>query len=129
MELSEAVITFITNVSGTIVAIITIAGIVAKIKPIGRWMKQAVFRELYAADKRHDERLDSLELKQLKQVICDRRIPPGDRLNAGEEYLQRGANGEVRAVYESLKQYVEKKQMASLESWDREQRERREEAV
>jgi hypothetical protein len=104
--------------AAVIAAIISAVAAAAKIRPIGRWCKQMLFKELYEADAKHDGRLDSLELRALKQTICDRRLPLAERLNAGEEYTRRGHNGEIRAIYESLKRYAEEQQLASLAAWD-----------
>jgi hypothetical protein len=93
MKIEDAVLYLVHNVVSTMLAIIAVAALISKIKPIGRAIKRFAFGELYSADERHDKRLDNLEMQQLKQIICDRRLPDDDRLNAGDEYLKRGGNG------------------------------------
>jgi hypothetical protein len=122
MQAVHVILTFLANIAETVIAVIFLAGMAAKIKPIGQGLKQALFNELYLADKCHDERLDRLELQQLKQIICDRRMPYPDRLNAGETYIRRGGNGEVRAIYDSLARYAAQRQLDELESRDRDGR-------
>jgi hypothetical protein len=103
MKIEDAVLYLVHNVVSTMLAIIAVAALISKVKPIGRAIKRFAFGELYAADERHDKRLDNLEMQQLKQIICDRRLPDEDRLNAGEEYLKRGGNGEIKARHEALR--------------------------
>jgi hypothetical protein len=119
MDIQQVTITLINNFTATLVAIITLAGIIGKIKPIGNSIKRFFFFELYAANEKQDKRLDNLEMQQLKQIICDRRLPVGDRLNAGDEYIGRGGNGEIKVIYESLKEVAKKKQ---IEQEEREKR-------
>jgi hypothetical protein len=108
MSINDALLYLINNLAGTLLAITAVAAFIAKVKPVGRSIKRFVFAELYAADEKQDKRMDNLEMQQLKQIICDRLLPDGDRLAAGEEYLKRGGNGEIRARYEALKRvYVE----------------------
>jgi hypothetical protein len=103
MEIKDAILYLINNWVSTILAIIVVAGVVVKIRPVGKALKHLAFRELYAADEKHDKRLDQLEMQQLKQIICNSSLPIEDRLDAGDEYIGRGGNGAVKARYESLK--------------------------
>jgi hypothetical protein len=103
MDIQQAIMHIVNTFAGTVMAIIVIAGIIAKIKPIGASLKRFFFSELYAADEKHDKRLDNLEMQQLKQIICDRRLPIGDRLKAGDAYIERGGNGDIKARHEALK--------------------------
>jgi rRNA-processing protein FCF1 len=119
----------VNTFAGTLTAIIVIAGIIAKIKPIGRVIKQFCFRELYEANERQDKRLENLELQQLKQIICDRRLPDGERLKAGEEYIRRGGNGEVKMIYEAVMEAAKKKRLEERERFEQEQIGKRREAV
>jgi hypothetical protein len=112
MEIQNAAMYLINNLTGNLIAIIVIAGFIRKVKPIGAAIKRFCFAELYAANDRQDQRLDNLEMQQLKQIICDRRFPPGERLNAVDEYIKRGGNGEMMARGEALK----KKHIAELET-------------
>jgi hypothetical protein len=121
MEPQEAVMYLIHNFVGTIVAIMVVAGIITKIKPVGVALKRFCFGELYDANEKQDKRLDNLELYQLKQILCDRRFPDSERLNAGEEYIKRGGNGEVKMRYEALKQYCEQKIMRDRERAEQQQ--------
>jgi hypothetical protein len=105
----EAVLYLVNNVAATMMAIVTIAGIIGKIKPVGNSIKRFFFLELYEANEKQDRRLDNLEMQQLKQIICDRRLPAGERLNAGGEYTARGGNGEIRMICESLAEASKKK--------------------
>jgi hypothetical protein len=125
MELQTAVMDIVNTFAGTITGIIVIAGVVAKIKPIGRAIKQFCFRELYEANEKQDKRLDNLELQQLKQIICDRRLADGERLNAGEEYIRRGGNGEIRMIYEAIMEAAKKKRLEDREQREREEMEKR----
>jgi hypothetical protein len=103
MKIEDAILYLINNLISTLLAIIAVVAFIGKVKPIGNALKHFIFREIYDADRQHDKRLDNLEMQQLKQIICDRNLPDDDRLNAGEEYLKRGGNGEIKARYEALK--------------------------
>jgi hypothetical protein len=103
MDIKDAVLYLLNNWISNVLAIAAIAGFIGLIKPIGRSIKRFVFAELYAADEKQNKRLDKLEMQQLKQIICDRRMPVEDRLNAGDEYLKRGGNGEIKARHEALR--------------------------
>jgi hypothetical protein len=127
MELPAAIATLINTFAGTFSAIIVISGAVAKIKPVGKALKRFAFAELYAANEKQDKRLDNLEMQQLKQIICDRRLPDGERLNAGEEYIRRGGNGEIRMIYEAVKEASKKKRLEDRERREQEERENRRE--
>jgi hypothetical protein len=121
MSITQALMYIANTFAGTIMAVIVIAGIIAKIKPIGASLKRFFFSELYAANEKQDKRLDNLELQQLKQIICDRRLPDGERLNAGDEYIKRGSNGEIKMIYEAVK----KKSLEERERFEKEQAGRR----
>jgi hypothetical protein len=125
MDLSQALTHIINTFAGTAAALIAIAGVVAKIKPIGVSIKRFLFAELYASNEKQDRRLDNLELQQLKQIICDRRLPDGERLNAGDEYIKRGGNGEIKMIYESIKEAAKKRRLEERERFEKEQTERR----
>jgi hypothetical protein len=103
MDIKDAVLYLINNWISTMLAIIAVAGFIGLVKPIGNNLKRFAFKELYAADEKQDKRLDNLEMQQLKQIICDRRLPVEDRLKAGDEYTGRGGNGEIKARHEALR--------------------------
>jgi hypothetical protein len=128
MGITQSIMYIANTFAGTIMAIIVIAGIIAKIKPIGASLKRFFFSELYAANEKQDRRLDNLEMQQLKQIICDRRLPVGERLNAGDEYTERDGNGEIKMIYEALKETGKKKLLEDQERFEKEQAERRERA-
>jgi hypothetical protein len=111
--------------AGTIMAIIALAGVIAKIKPIATSLKRFFFSELYDANEKQDKRLDNLEMQQLKQAVCDRRFPDEDRLNAGEAYIRRGGNGEIKMIYESIKEAAKKKRLEERERFEKAQEKRR----
>jgi hypothetical protein len=125
MDIQQATITLINTFAGTIAAIIVIAGVVAKIRPVGKALKRFAFMELYAANDQQDRRLDNLEMQQLKQIICDRRLPDGERLNAGQVYTERGGNGDVKMVYEALQEVAKKKLIEERERAERAEMEKR----
>jgi hypothetical protein len=125
MDIQQAVTTLISTSAGTVAAIIAVGGVIAKIKPVGNSLKRFFFAELYAANEKQDKRLDSLEMQQLKQIICDRRLPIGERLNAGDRYTGRGGNGDIRMVYEALQEISKKRRLEELERFEREQMEKR----
>ena len=125
MDFQQALLSVFNTFSGTFTAIVVIAGVVAKIKPVGAALKRFAFAELYAANEQQDRRLDNLEMQQLKQIICDRRLPDGERLNAGEEYIKRGGNGEIRAIHEAAQEAARRRLLAEQERTEREGRERR----
>lgn len=129
MELKEAALYLINNFAATLAAIIVIAGIIGKIKPIGNSIKRFFFFELYAANEKQDKRLDNLEMQQLKQAVCDRRLPDGERLNAGEAYIKRGGNGEIKMIYESVMESAKKKRIEERERFEQEEREKRSKEV
>jgi uncharacterized membrane protein YccC len=124
-QIQMAFMNIASTFSGTLAAIIVISGVIAKIRPVGAALKRFAFAELYAANEKQDKRLDKLEMQQLKQIICDRRLPTGDRLNAGEEYTGRGGNGEIKMICESLHEMAKKKQIEEQERLERGGRERR----
>jgi hypothetical protein len=103
MDVKDAVLYLLNNWISNVLAIAAIAGFIGLIKPIGRSIKRFVFAELYAADEKQNKRLDNLEMQQLKQIICDRRIPASDRLDAGDEYAKRGGNGKIKVRHEALR--------------------------
>jgi hypothetical protein len=127
MNVEQAVSYLANNLIPPIMAIIVIAGIIRIIKPIGVSVKKFLFAELYAADAKHDIRLDKLELRQLKQTICDRRLPIEDRLEAGDEYIARGKNGGIKIIYESLQEAAKKKLLEEQEQRDQREQEKRRE--
>jgi flagellar motor switch protein FliG len=118
MEVPEALGAIINSFTGVLAAVAALMAAAVKIRPVGVWLKGMIFKELYAANEKQDRRLDNLEMQQLRQTICDRRLPPETRLKAGEEYLNRGGNGEVEAIYNSLKRYVEGRQLDDLKAWE-----------
>jgi hypothetical protein len=121
MEVKEAVSWLVNNLAATMIAIITVAGIIAKIRPVGNSVKRFLFAELYAANEKQDRRLDNLEMQQLKQIICDRRLPVGERLKAGDEYRRRGGNGEIAVIYDVLQETAKKERLEHLEKIEQEQ--------
>jgi uncharacterized membrane protein len=119
MNIREMFMHIVNTFAGTLTAIIAIAGVVAKIKPIGNSFKRFFLAELYAANEKQDKRLDNLEMQQLKQIICDRRLPIGERLNAGKEYISRGGNGEIQMIYESINEAARKKRLEEEDLFER----------
>jgi hypothetical protein len=103
MDIKEAILYLINNWVSSMLAIIAVAGFIGLVRPIGNGVKRFVFKELYATDEKQDKRLDNLEMRQLKQIICDRHFPVEDRLRAGDEYVERGGNGEIKALHEALR--------------------------
>jgi ribosomal protein S13 len=106
MNIQQAALTLANTFAGTVAAVIAISAAIAKIKPIGNKLKRFFFAELYAANDKQDKRLDNLEMQQLKQIICDRRLPLGERVKAGDVYVERGGNGEIKAIHEALKKLL-----------------------
>jgi hypothetical protein len=125
MDLSQATMSLVNNFAGTLSALIVLAGAVAAIKPIGTSLKHFFFGELYAANDRQDKRLERLELWQLKESICNRRLPLSDRITAGEEYLRRGQNGEIKMLVESLMEASKKKFVEEADQMEQEERAKR----
>jgi hypothetical protein len=109
MEIKAAILYVMDNFIGTIAAIIALAAVVGKFKPVGNALKHFFFIELYLANEKQDKRLDNLEMQQLKQIICSSHLPERDRLNAGDEYIKRGGNGEIKMIYESVAIIAKKK--------------------
>lgn len=63
-----------------------------------------------------DARMDKLEkhndlqyLSLLRLTVMDSDMPMSERLMAGQEYLDRGGNGDVKHFFESLKAKVDTK--------------------
>jgi hypothetical protein len=127
MEAKEAALYLVNNFAATLTAIIALSAATAKIKPVGAALKRFFFGELYAANEKQDKRLDNLEMQQLKQIICDRRLPAGERLNAGKEYISRGGNGEILMIYESLHEAARKKRLAEEDRVEQEEMKNRRE--
>jgi uncharacterized membrane protein len=116
MELEQALMSIINTFAGTVTAIIVIATAVGIIKPIGNSLKRFFFAELYTTNDKQDKRLDNLEMRQLKQNICDRRLPLAERINDGDVYVERGGDGEIKMVYEALKkQFLEEQERLEQE--------------
>jgi hypothetical protein len=132
MDIKDALSYLVNNLAVplavTMTAVVALAAFIAKFKPAGAALKRFFFTELYTANDRQDRRLDNLEMQQLKQIICDRRLPDGERLNAGEEYIKRGGNGEIKMIHEALKTYCEKKRIEDRERAEAEQAAMRREA-
>ncbi|MDR1253136.1 MAG: hypothetical protein LBK62_13400 [Treponema sp.] len=103
----------------------TVARLVTTDKRIGVSIKRFLFAELYAANEKQDRRLDNLELQHLKQIICDHRLPDGERLNAGDEYIRRGENGEIKMIYESIMEAAKKKRIEERKHIEKKEKEKR----
>jgi hypothetical protein len=127
MDIQQALMSVVNTFAGTLAAIIVISGAVAKIRPVGKALKRFAFAELYAANEKQDKRLDNLEMQQLKQIICDRRLPDEERLIAGEVYTERGGNGSIKMVYEALQEVAKKKLIEERERAERAEMEKRRE--
>ena len=56
--------------------------------------------------KLHD-RLDKLELNQLKLIITTNETPLKEKLLAGDIYIKKGGNGEIKTYYKVLKEEYE----------------------
>jgi hypothetical protein len=125
MDIQQALINLVNTFAGTITAIIVIAGVIKGFKPIGKSLKLFFFAELYAANEKQDKRLDNLEMAQLKQIICDRRLPDGERLKAGKVYIDRGGNGEILMIYEALQEAAKKKRLEEREQFEQEEMRKR----
>lgn len=55
-----------------------------------------------------EENLNSNTLHTLRLVIINKDMPLSERLKAGKEYVEKGGNGEVHALYDALQeQYKE----------------------
>jgi hypothetical protein len=128
MHIQDAFLYLVNNLISALLAIVAVAAFVGKVKPVGRAVKRFVFAELYESNEKQDKRLDSLEMRQLKQIICDRRLPDGERLNAGEEYLRRGGNGEIKMIYEAVNEAAKKKRLEERDQAEREAMTHRREA-
>jgi hypothetical protein len=109
MNINDAVLYLTNNLISTLLAIVAVAAFIGKVKPVGNAIKRSIFRELYVANENQDKRMENLEMQQLKQIICDNRLPAEDRINAGDEYLRRGGNGKIKARYEAFRRsYIAK---------------------
>ena len=54
------------------------------------------------------KRLENMEMRQLKNTVCNKALPLSERLIDGRIYLARGGNGAVKAEVEVIeKQYKE----------------------
>jgi hypothetical protein len=125
MSFEQTLETLINSFAGTIASVLAIAGVIAKIRPIGMALKRFFLTEIYDANEKQDGRLNNLEMQQLKQIICDRRFPDGERLNAGEEYIRRGGNGEVQMIYDAIRDAAKKKRLEDRERVEKEEMEKR----
>jgi uncharacterized membrane protein len=121
MEFKEAAAYLVNNFAATMAAIIAVAAFIGVIKPIGQSVKRFFFRELYEANDRQDKRIDGIEMWQLKQIICDRRLPDGERLKAAKEYIRRGGNGEIAMIYEADLEVAKKNRVKERERREQEQ--------
>jgi hypothetical protein len=121
MNIQQAIMNIVNTFAGSITAVIVIAGVIAKIRPVGNSLKRFFFAELYAANDKQDKRLDNLEMQQLKQIICDRRLPAGERLNALKVYTDRGGNGEIAMIGDALHEAARKKRLEEEERMEQKQ--------
>jgi hypothetical protein len=121
MNIHDAILFLFNNLISTLLAIIAAAAFIGKVKPAGSAIKRFIFGELYAANEKQDKRLDNLEMQQLKQIICDRRLPIGERLNAGKAYTGRGGNGEILMIYESLHEAAKQERLKEQERFEQEE--------
>lgn len=105
MQISEFILA-VAGIAGAIFTIYkTVALIVEKIRKCVKF-----FTDL-------NEKLETCErhtkenyLRSLQLVIMSSEIPLEERLNAGEEYIKNGGNGEIKAKYKVLQHEYEERQ-------------------
>ena len=86
---------------GSIAAAVTAIGVL-----IGKaYSKLKNMVEMFSDIKEHTE---ENYLNNLRLVITSPYMPLSERLNAGEKYIKKGGNGEVKTLYKMLqKEYLE----------------------
>lgn len=91
------ILLFWGGIAGAITAILVLIGrVLSKLRKIIK-----MFNTL-------QEHTEENYLNNLRIIIMSPDMPIGERLNAGEKYIQSGGNGEVKAFYKKLLQeYIE----------------------
>lgn len=79
--------------------ITSLSAIISMLVAINKWTKGKIVNWL---QKPVLERIEQLELNDLKQIIVNENIPLTERINAGERYVSLGGNGEIHAHYDVL---------------------------
>lgn len=73
------------------------------------------FQELKTEVKEIKEHCKDNYMRELQIIIMSEDFPLGERLQAGEEYVNRGGNGEIKAKYQFLAKRYEAKQKTETE--------------
>lgn len=81
------------------------AGITFLLGVIGvLWKGYKLARSVEKKIDKFEENLNSNTLHTLRLVIINKDMPLSERLIAGKEYVERGGNGEVHALYDALQE-------------------------
>lgn len=104
LEILKEIATLITSLS--VIASLIVA--------INKWTKGKIVNWL---QKPVLERIEQLELNDLKQIIVNENIPLAERITAGERYVSLGGNGDIHAHYDVLLQ-IYKEQLLKEEKKD-----------
>lgn len=105
MQLSEILLS-IAGIAGAIFTIYkTVALIVEKIRKCIQF-----FRNLSEKIETCERHTKENYLRSLQLVIMSSEMPLEERLKAGEEYVSRGGNGEIKAKYKVLQQEYEERE-------------------
>lgn len=99
--------------------LLIIAGAVGAVSTIIAFVKKIVVKVKKCVDffESLQEQIDTIEkhcrenyMRELQIIIMSEEMPLGERLKAGEEYVNGGGNGEVKAKYRVLLQRYEEKE-------------------
>ena len=102
MEEIKTAITIVVTMSSFLGALIAIEKYTKG--ALTKWLLSSVLNKLDSLD----ERVDVLEINDLKQIIMNDNIPLAERVIAGERYLKLGGNGEIHAHYDVLVEQYKK---------------------
>lgn len=96
MEMLLKIASIITAITVIIGAVI---GVIKGIKTFYSFL-----RNIEKKIDKFDANLQENTLNTLRLVIINEKMPYGERLKAGERYLQMGGNGEIHAMVEALEE-------------------------
>ncbi len=112
---------FIKNVAELIGALATITGAFFTINKytkgkILNWLQKPVLDRIDRLENKHDnnikdiqERIDKMEIEDLKQNIMNDKLPLEERLICGDRYINLGGNGAIKIYVKELQEEYKKK--------------------
>ncbi len=112
---------FIKGVAELIGALVTIAGAFFAVNKYTKgkiliWVQKPILERIDKLESKHDnnikeihERIDKIEIEDLKQNIMNDKIPLEERLLCGDRYITLGGNGAIKIYVKELQEEYKKK--------------------